>query len=47
MSVLVQMSASVIRPVRTRLVASVVSAIKGTFPARKAESAKVSFTFWK
>ena len=43
MSVLIQMSAVVIRPVRTRLVASAVSAIKGTFYERKAESAKVSF----
>lgn len=47
MSVLVQISTPAIRPVRTRLVASVVSAIKATFPGMKAESVKVSFTFLK
>lgn len=47
MSVLVQISTPAIRPVRTRLVASVVSAIKATFPGMKAESVKVLFTFLK
>ena len=42
-----KISIPAIRPVRTRLVASAVSAVKGTFPAMKAESVKVSFTFCK